>query len=204
MRVTPQVLDLQCSFLKNQKTGKANSHPWRLEEGSQMRRGAGRIITEIGGPAVIGPIRGWQFSKGIFKKSCIGHTTTCTAAWAMAMSATVRVGRTILAWMDVVARVSRRGYTMVIGRGRSGFLHLDNPCTATCLYLVRWQSNETSGEQKQYAEVGFHYSGAKICSFVENAVLKNWLLMIVLNNQFLYLTLHQCGSIVCKNKEWHI
>ena len=131
------MLDLQCSFLKNQKTGKANSHPWRLEEDAQMRRSAGRIITEIGGPALIRPIRSGQFSKSIFKKPGIGHTAACAAAWAMAMPATVRVGRTILAWMDVVARVSRRGYTMVIGRGRSGFLHLDNPCTATCLYLVR-------------------------------------------------------------------
>lgn len=106
MRDTPQVLDLQCSFLKNQKTGKANSHPWRLEVGSQMRRGAGHIITEIGSTTIIRPIRGRQFSKSMFEKASIGHTAACAAAWAMAMPATICVGWTVLARVVLFAIVT--------------------------------------------------------------------------------------------------
>jgi hypothetical protein len=115
MRDTPQVLDLQCSFLKKiKKTGKANSQPWRLEEGAQMRRSAGRIIAEIGSPAAIRPIRGGQFSKSIFEKARVGHTAACAAAWAVAMPATICVRWAVLARMDVIARIFRRRHAMIV------------------------------------------------------------------------------------------
>lgn len=114
MRNAPQVLDLQCSFLKNQNTGKANSRPRRLKKSAQMRRGAGHIITEIGSTTIIRPIRSGQFSKSIFKKTGISHTAACAAAWAMTMSATVSIGRTILAGVGIYAIIAD-GCAMFIG-----------------------------------------------------------------------------------------
>ncbi len=114
MRDAPQVLDLQCSFLKNQKTGKANSRPRRLEKSAQMRRGAGHIITEIGSTTIIRPIRSGQFSKSIFKKPGIGHTAACAAAWAVAMPAIICVRRTILAGVGIYAIITD-GCAMFIG-----------------------------------------------------------------------------------------
>lgn len=78
-----------------------------------MRRGRRRLITEIRRVPVEKPARRRHFDKSISEKTGVRHARYATPR-AVAMSATVGIGRAILAGVNIIARVVRRRRTMVV------------------------------------------------------------------------------------------
>jgi len=78
-----------------------------------MRRGGGRLITEIRRAPVEKPGRSRHFDKSNSEKNGIRHTRYA-APRAVAMPATIGIGWAILTGVDVVARVVRRRRTVVV------------------------------------------------------------------------------------------
>ena len=133
----------------------------RTEQSRQMRRGAGRLVTENGGPPVTRPVRSRRLGKSVFKKTGMGYAAGRAAARAVAIPAAVGVGRAILAGMGFYTFVSGSGAMFVVGWRRYCCI-LDDPGVATCPSRTRWQGNE-GGEEEEYGEVEFHCACAKVC-----------------------------------------
>lgn len=86
----------------------------RTEQSFQMRRSAGCIITEIGSPVGIQPVKSRQFGKSIFEKTGVGHTAGRAATRAMTMAAAVGIGRAFLAGVGFYTFVTGSGAMFVV------------------------------------------------------------------------------------------
>ncbi len=142
--------------------------PGGLEKGSQVRQGAGRTVIEIGGSVRIQPERGRYCHGRILEEAGIRHTA-CAAARTVTVSTAVRIG-----WAILTGRVSV--YAIVTGGLTTGIVYLPGCQFLTGLgsttrpNCIRWQCNETSGKQKQYAQIRFHYSWSKVRYWKETPI----------------------------------
>lgn len=78
-----------------------------------MRRSRRRLITEIRHAPDEKPAGRRHFDKSIPEKTGVRHTRYATTR-AVAMPAPVGIGRTILAGVNIIARVVRRRRTVVV------------------------------------------------------------------------------------------